>query len=95
LFKKFAPQNLNLMGIISSASLTKNQFFFVKNEKISRLLKILEKILQKVKTFHKVNPNKKIKTCLNSNFYENLQGGSTQMQNFRSQKFLCLLRISQ
>ena len=45
LFKKFAPQNLNLMGIMSSASLNKNQFF-VKNEKIFRLLKILEKFYQ-------------------------------------------------
>ena len=43
--KKFAPQNLNLMGIMSSASLNKNQFF-VKNEKIFRLLKILEKFYQ-------------------------------------------------
>jgi hypothetical protein len=40
MYKKFAPQNLNLMGIMSSASLNKNQFF-VKNEKIFRLLKIL------------------------------------------------------
>jgi hypothetical protein len=33
------------MGIMSSASLNKNQFF-VKNEKIFRLLKILEKFYQ-------------------------------------------------
>ena len=26
-FKKFAPQNLNLMGITGSVSLNKNQFF--------------------------------------------------------------------
>ena len=32
--KKFAPQNLNLMGITGSVSLNKNQFFCKKNEKI-------------------------------------------------------------
>ena len=31
--KKFAPQNLNLMGIVSSASLNKNQFFCKKMKK--------------------------------------------------------------
>ena len=41
-FKKFAPQNLNLMGITGSASLNNNQFF-VKNEKFFRGLKILKK----------------------------------------------------
>ena len=40
--KKFAPQNLNLMGITGSASLNNNQFF-VKNEKFFRGLKILKK----------------------------------------------------
>jgi len=39
LFKKFAPQNLNLMGIVSSASLNKNQFFFVKQMKNFSLVK--------------------------------------------------------
>ena len=29
-FKKFAPQNLNLMGITGSASLNNNQFFVKK-----------------------------------------------------------------
>ena len=40
--KKFAPQNLNLMGITGSVSLNKNQFF-VKNEKFFHGVKILEK----------------------------------------------------
>ena len=40
--KKFAPQNLNLMGITGSASINNNQFF-VKNEKFFRGLKILKK----------------------------------------------------
>ena len=33
--KKFAPQNLNLMGIVSSAPLNNNQFFCKKNENFS------------------------------------------------------------
>ena len=40
--KKFAPQNLNLMGITGSAALNNNQFF-VKNEKFFHGVKILEK----------------------------------------------------
>ena len=40
--KKFAPQNLNLMGITGSASINNNQFF-VKNEKFFHGVKILEK----------------------------------------------------
>ena len=40
--KKFAPQNLNLIGITGSASINNNQFF-VKNEKFFRGVKILEK----------------------------------------------------
>ena len=64
--------------------------------KIFPLVKNFGKILQKVKIFHKVIQIK-IKNCLNSTFYENLQGGggSAQMQNFRPQKFFCLLRIPQ
>ena len=42
-FKKFAPQNLNLMGITGSASLNNNQFFVKKNEKFFHGVKILEK----------------------------------------------------
>ena len=42
-FKKFAPQNLNLMGITGSASLNNNNQFFVKNEKFFRGAKILKK----------------------------------------------------
>ena len=41
--KKFAPQNLNLMGITGSVSLNKNQFFVKKNEKFFHGVKILEK----------------------------------------------------
>ena len=42
--KKFAPQNLNLMGITGSASLNNNNNqFFVKNEKFFRGAKILQK----------------------------------------------------
>ena len=48
------------MGIMSSASLNKNQFF-VKKWKNFPLVKNFVKILQKVKIFHKVNPNKKLK----------------------------------
>jgi hypothetical protein len=59
LFKKFAPQNLNLMGIMSSASLNKNQFF-VKMKKFSACKKFW-KNFTKVKIFHKVNSNKKLK----------------------------------
>jgi len=44
--KKFAPQNLNLMGITGSVSLNKNQFFVKKNEKFP-LVKNFGKILQK------------------------------------------------
>ena len=40
--KKFAPQNLNLMGITGSVCLNNNQFF-VKNEKFFHGVKILEK----------------------------------------------------
>ena len=58
--KKFAPQNLNLMGIVSSAPINNNQFF-CKKMKIFPLVKNFGKILQKVKIFHKVNPNKKLK----------------------------------
>ena len=43
-FKKFALQNLNLMGITGSASLNNNNNqFFVKNEKFFRGAKILQK----------------------------------------------------
>ena len=41
--KKFAPQNLNLMGITGSVSLNKNQFFVKKKWKIFHGVKILEK----------------------------------------------------
>ena len=41
-FKKFAPQNLNWMGITGSVSLNNNRFF-VKNEKFFHGVKILEK----------------------------------------------------
>ena len=44
--KKFAPQNLNLMGITGSVSLNKNQFF-VKKWKIFSRGKNFGKILQK------------------------------------------------
>ena len=40
--KKFAPQNLNLMGITGSASINNNQFF-VNDEKFFHGVKILEK----------------------------------------------------
>jgi len=53
------------------------------------LVKNSGKILQKVKIFHKVNPNKKLK-LLKQQFLRKPIGGSTHMQNFRPQKFLCL-----
>ena len=45
------------------------------------LVKNSGKILQKVKIFHKVNPNKKLK-LLKQQFLRKPIGGSTHMQNF-------------